>query len=149
MVAATPFIVKLYREALALTEAAAAYHEGMVAAGDAGAALLGLTPKQQLAVTTESLRLTVRLMQVMAWLMVQRAVAAGEISLAEARTPERRLGGREPGLAPIESVLLPATLNRLIAASHGLYRRVARLEDRLFRPDAAENPVHRLIGRLE
>ena len=41
----------------------------------------------------ELLRLTTRLSQVMAWLLVQRAVHAGEIGINEARHEERRLGG--------------------------------------------------------
>ncbi len=54
-----------------------------------------LPPAVRLVAGCETMRLTARLVQVMAWLLVQRAVHAGEIDAAEADAPQRRLGGHE------------------------------------------------------
>ncbi len=75
-----PFIEKTYGEAMGLVHQAAAYLEGDGALyreelGDA------LRPIY----TAESLRVTTRLMQVVSWLMTQRAVLTGEMSAMEAR----------------------------------------------------------------
>jgi len=89
----------------------------------------GLPPQLALDYSRESMRLTTRLTQVMAWLLLQRAVHAGEISPEEARQPEHRLGGREMCLSPAEGIeRLPPRLVALIERSDGLYRRVARLD---------------------
>lgn len=90
-----------------------------------------LSPEQQLIASCETMRLTSRLAQVIAWLLVQRAVHAGEIDTAEADTPQRRLGGREicaePG--PWDVSGLPRRLQILLDRSHALYNRVARLDE--------------------
>lgn len=90
-----------------------------------------LSPQHQLIAGCETMRLTSRLVQVMAWLMVQRAVHAGEIDPAEADAPQRRLGGHdvcaEPG--PWDMSGLPRRLRVLLDRSHALYNRVARLDE--------------------
>lgn len=90
-----------------------------------------LTPQHQLIAGCETMRLTSRLVQVMAWLMVQRAVHAGEIDPVEADAPQRRLGGHdvcaEPG--PWDVSGLPRRLRLLLDRSHALYNRVARLDE--------------------
>lgn len=124
------FLDGTYREALALTREARDY-----VALQERLDREGLAPEVQLIASCESLRLTARLTQVMAWLLVQRAVHAGEIGAEEARAPEHRLGGREvctaePSLPPER---LPARLSELLARSGELYRRVARLDAALDR----------------
>jgi regulator of CtrA degradation len=54
------------------------------------------------------------------------------------------LGGREEG-----AELLPKTLQDLLERSDNLYRRIARLDDILFRGGAAEAGVQTQINRLE
>jgi regulator of CtrA degradation len=87
--------------------------------------------EQGLANSMETMRLVARLTQVLAWLLTHRAVHAGEISLSEATDPERRLGGRD--LCSRDSSdaakALPGELQSLLARSHSLYLRVARLDD--------------------
>ncbi|MBN9569061.1 MAG: DUF1465 family protein [Alphaproteobacteria bacterium] len=82
----------------------------------------------------ESMRVTTRLMQAASWLLVQRAVHEGEMSIDDASGERYRLGskeicfgGREEGLD-----LLPLTLRDLLKRSDNLYRRIARLDDELF-----------------
>ena len=87
--------------------------------------------EQGLANSMETMRLVARLTQVLAWLLTHRAVHAGEMSLSEATEPERRLGGRD--LCSKDSSdaarVLPDELQSLLARSHSLYLRVARLDD--------------------
>lgn len=90
-----------------------------------------LAPQIQLIASCETMRLTSRLVQVMAWLLVQKAVHAGEIEPEDADAPQRRLGGREicaePG--PWDTSALPRRLRALLDRSHALYNRVARLDE--------------------
>ena len=63
---------------------------------------LSLDPLDRVGFSCESLKVTTRLMHVIAWLLTQRAVAAGELSRAQARrgrAPARRGGGDRPGAA--------------------------------------------------
>ncbi|PKU26370.1 DUF1465 family protein [Telmatospirillum siberiense] len=79
----------------------------------------------------EALRVTSRLTQVMAWLMLQRAVVYGEISPEEACRECNRLSGREVCLDTdsMTDDSLPAGLRSLLDRSYHLYQRVSRLEE--------------------
>lgn len=90
-----------------------------------------LEPTAALAFAHETLRLTVRLTQSMAWLLAQRAAHAGEISREELREAAWRLGARELCLAPPPAAAdaLPAELKALLEQSEKLYVRLARLDD--------------------
>jgi regulator of CtrA degradation len=79
----------------------------------------------------EAFRLTSRLTQVMAWLMMQRAVQEGEVTQDEALCESNRLSGHDICLdaASIEDPRLPAALRSLLARSLSLYLRVSRLEE--------------------
>lgn len=124
------FFNRTYDEALALVVEArnyAAYVEPRERTR------LGLGAR--LGVSCESLRVTSRLTQVMAWLLMQRAVAAGEISPDEAVNPDNRLSGQDVCLsdrAPLQEEL-PKSLKSLMDRSLNLYIRVSRLEDRILR----------------
>ncbi len=85
----------------------------------------------RLAYSRETMRLSTRLTSVMAWLLMQRAVIEGEMSAADAAKDEHRLAGRDLCLegACAEHDELPAALRALLDQSHGLYQRVARLDD--------------------
>lgn len=112
----------LYVEAMILADEARGYF-------DEG----GRTEREKLAPTArvtfscESLKVTTRLMHIIAWLLTQRAVDAGELSHRDALDPSRRLG-----TAPVTDAVtmsgLPDTTRTLIAASVDLHRRVARLD---------------------
>lgn len=118
-------IERTYNEALGLTRAVRDY-----IAGPAGGDKDRLEADAKLVACCEEMRVTARMTEVMAWLMVQRAVQAGEISRAEAARPERRLGGAdtcqaEPALPPED---LPPRLAELMDRSRALYDRIARLD---------------------
>jgi len=126
--AGTAFFGRTYEEAHAL----------LVEARDwlklhAGAAARGLEPAVALAFAHETLRLTTRLTQTMAWLLAQRAAHAGEMSREALRDPAWRLGARGLCLAPGPAAAsgLPAPLRSLMARSEALYVRIARLDDLL------------------
>jgi regulator of CtrA degradation len=89
-----------------------------------------LRPMERLKLTREAYRLTSRLTQVLAWLMLRRAVIEGEIDDAEARLPERRLAGQDVCLATADDLgeALPAGMDRLLERSRLLYERVDRLD---------------------
>jgi regulator of CtrA degradation len=66
-------------------------------------------------------------MHVIAWLLTQRAVDAGEMEARDALDPSRRLG---PGPVSEEAAVraMPLHAQSLIEMSTELYRRVARLD---------------------
>ncbi|KIM00123.1 protein of unknown function DUF1465 [Paramagnetospirillum magnetotacticum MS-1] len=86
-----------------------------------------------LRMSCEAMRVTSRLTQVMAWLMLQRAVQEGEIEVEDALRDECRLSGTEVCLDETFSgdETLPNHLRSLMDRSFRLYVRVARLEEML------------------
>lgn len=77
----------------------------------------------------EALRVTSRLTQVMAWLMMQRAVHDGEMTLEEALCERNRLSGQDVCLGGEDHPpLMPPGLCSLLQRSQKLYERVSRLE---------------------
>jgi len=99
----------------------------------------------------ESMRVTTRLMQAASWLLVQRAVHDGDMEAEDAAGDRYRLGSREiclgGGGEGIEH--LPATLRDLLGRSDNLYRRVARLDDVLFRGGESAPGVQAHFDKLE
>ena len=104
-----------------------------------------LEPVARVSFSCESIKVTTRLMHVIAWLLTQRAVAAGELSVQAARDPSRRLGPT-PETAPEVVNTLPWSARSLIRASITLYRRVALLDAE--EPTALESPARLLQDRL-
>lgn len=107
-----------------------------------------LDPMARVSFSCESLKVTTRLMHVIAWLLTQRAVDAGEMSPREACDPSRRLGPAPLSEAAAVAAL-PASARLLIAASADLYARVLRLDD-VQAEDVAvpESPVRSMQQRL-
>lgn len=91
---------------------------------------LRMPPMERLKLTREAFRVTSRLTQVMAWLLLRRAVLAGEIQDAEARLPERRLAGRDVCLGDADDLgdWMPPGMGGLLDRSRALYERVERLD---------------------
>jgi regulator of CtrA degradation len=89
-----------------------------------------LSPEERLVLNCEAMRLTSRLTQVMAWLLVQKAVHAGEITAAEAASSDHRLAGQSVCRSRDmrEKRAVPPTLGRLLDQSYELYSRVERLD---------------------
>jgi Uncharacterized protein conserved in bacteria len=83
-----------------------------------------------LRMSCEAMRVTSRLTQVMAWLMMQRAVHEGEVDPGEALAEANRLSGTEVCLdhSHARDESLPGGLRSLLDRSFHLYQRVVRLE---------------------
>jgi regulator of CtrA degradation len=90
----------------------------------------GKTAMHDLRTNCEALRVTSRLTQVMAWLMIQRALSEGEISASEACAEKNRLSGHAVCLdvTASDDPCLPPGLRSLLGRSLQLYQRIARLE---------------------
>ena len=86
---------------------------------------------QRLVVNCEALRLTSRLTHIMAWLLIQKAVHAGELTAAEAASEDHRLAGQSVcrERATVGDVSMPPRLATLLERSYHLYTRVERLDE--------------------
>ena len=139
----TPRLVDgLYIEAMVLADEARSYFDTL-GRDDR----LSLDPIDRVGFSCESLKVTTRLMHVIAWLLTQRAVAAGELSRAQAGMAERRRGAA----ADTDQALiarLPETAVELIRASEELYGRVSRLDQGSFAEDMG-SPARSLLSRLQ
>lgn len=99
----------------------------------------------RIALSIEGLRTTTRLMNLLAWLLNQRAYFAGELT----ENQVRRCGtlSRDRNSDPVQMAnLLPAT-RALIRESERLYARAQRLDGQL-RADAEDGPARALQGKL-
>ena len=126
VVAPPAFFGRTFDEALALTREARDYLRDY-----------GEEESRELAVevaahfSVETMRLTSRLANMMAWLLVQRAVHQGELTREEFRDDDSwRLGGAEICLQEpeVDPELLPPYLYDLLRRSERLYSRIARLD---------------------
>ncbi|MFS0737021.1 DUF1465 family protein [Sphingomonas sp. 1P06PA] len=107
-----------------------------------------LPPGLRVGFSCESLKVTTRLMHVIAWLLARRAVYAGELGAAQTSGRTRRLG--EAADSDHELVAqLPAPARQLIEASRDLYARVGRLEQEIDAPAPPSSPARTLLTRLE
>jgi len=130
----------VFREGMALVEAAAAYLDG-----DGRKEARKLKPPHSLAYATESMRLTTRLMQLASWLLIRRAVSEGELTPEQAVEEQRKIklpvAGTEQPTRDFE--VLPERLRDLIAQSIKLQERVVRLDQMLdFNEEAAAGETH-------
>lgn len=107
-----------------------------------------LDPLSRVSFSCESLKVTTRLMHVIAWLLTQRAIDAGELAPRDALDPSRRLG---PAPISDDRVVdaMPAEARALISASAELYRRVAQLDEGQGEITPAPSPARALFDRLE
>lgn len=134
-------IDSLYTEAMVLADEARAYFD------EAGRAEREpLDPLIRVGFSCESLKVTTRLMHVIAWLLTQRAVDAGELRPREALDPARRLGNAPQFDANLIDAL-PPRARTLVEASANLHRRVGLL-DAALETQFAPSPVHHLHDRL-
>jgi regulator of CtrA degradation len=133
----------LYVEAMVLADEARSYFD--CAARDDR---LALDPVDRVGFSCESLKVTTRLMHVIAWLLTQRAVAAGELTRVQAGETDRRLG---PAPASDEALLprLPEPAAEIIRASEELFERVRRFDEGSFGGGPAASPARSLLSRLE
>ena len=121
----TSFLDRVYDEAHALlieTRNYFAYREA--------ADVRHLETDARLLVSQETMRITCRLTQVMAWLFCQKAVQNGERPREWAMTAENALSGERVCLEDrfADDDRLPAAIRSLQERSLRLYQRIARLE---------------------
>ena len=140
----TPKLIdSLYVEAMVLADEARSYFDR-----NGRDERMALDPLVRVGFSCESLKVTTRLMHVIAWLLTQRAVEAGELTLRQSRTSSRRLG---EGAASDPTVLekLPPGALHLVQASQELFARVQRLEEGPGNTDPQASPARTLLNRLE
>ncbi|WP_432423296.1 DUF1465 family protein [Sphingomonas lycopersici] len=132
----------LYTEAMLLADEARGYFdEGGRIEREA------LPPVMRVGFSCESLKVTTRLMHVIAWLLTQRAVQQGELAARDALDPSRRLG-EAPVTEPDVLSNLPEQARQMIASSIDLYRRVARLDAAQVGEVPQVSPARRMQDRL-
>lgn len=140
----TPRLVEsLYTEAMLMADEARTYFDAQ-----GRAERDTLDPFVRVGFACESLKVTTRLMHIIAWLLTQRAVETGELTAASGRRPERRLGHAGSSDAAVVEQLPPAA-RALIASSTDLYERVKRLDEEQLSDEPAPSPARALMGRLE
>ena len=136
-------IDSLYVEAMVLADEARSYFDR-----HGRDERMALDPLVRVGFSCESLKVTTRLMHIIAWLLTQRAVEAGELSAAQAQMPSRRLGDAvesDPDL--VET--LPEGALHLIRASRDLFARVQRLDAGTAYAEPAPSPARSLMSRIE
>jgi regulator of CtrA degradation len=108
-------------------------------------------PGLRIALSCESLRLTTRLMHIIAWLLLQRAAHAREITVDVALAERNRLGA-SPACDADLCERFPEGAQRLVRASLHLYERV-RSAERHWRGEAAVEAappaVHAMLADIE
>jgi regulator of CtrA degradation len=133
----------LYTEAMLLADEARSYFD------DAGRDdRATLEPFARVGFACESLKVTTRIMHIVAWLLTQRAIESGEIATIEGRRPERRLGNAQDS-DPLVVNQLPPAAQRLINSSADLYARIKRIDEGHMEADVPQSPARALMGRLE
>ncbi len=116
---------QVFKEGMALVERTAAYLDG---AGRASSK--GLTGGATVLYTTESMRLTTRLLDLASWLLIRRALKDGEITEEEARKKRSRVKLQSLGRPSHTKNFadLPEGLQRLIEESFALHDRIVQLD---------------------
>lgn len=139
----TPRLIdSLYTEAMLLADEARAYFDEH-GRDDRET----LDPMLRVGFSCESLKVTTRLMHVIAWLLTQRAIETGELSPIQGRHPSRRVG--HAAASDDELVArLPDDARSLVEASIDLYARVKRIDGAASTGEPA-SPAHTLMQRLE
>ncbi|MEM6615787.1 MAG: DUF1465 family protein [Pseudomonadota bacterium] len=140
-----------FQEGMALVEQTADYLDG-----EGRAASKTLPRPTSMLYASESMRLTTRLMQVSSWLLLQRAVNEGELTVPQVLEEKRKvsLDTLLPSSSDPSYDELPDGLTKLIDRSLSLHRRVKRLDEHLYSqaeiPVApiSENPVHQSMNRI-
>lgn len=141
----------LFQEGMELIEETAAYLDG-----PGREESRHLERQTSLVYASESMRLTTRLMQVASWLLLQRAVAEGEISPDQAQTEKNRvrLNSSDTKTSIEDYEALPERLRDLIGLATRLHARILHLERLMSEAgpaprQAAPNPIAAQLGMLE
>lgn len=141
---------KVFQEGMGLVEETANYLDGQGRL-DARA----LDRHGSIAYATESMRLTTRLMQLASWLLMQRAISAGELTKEAARSEKHRINLTEigPGYPLRGAEQIPEGLKALVCRSLTLHERILKLDAMLVeaetKPASSHNQVAKQITRIE
>ncbi len=144
---------RVFKEGMSLVERTAAYLDG-----DGRKAAKSLTGATTVLYTTESMRLTTRLLDLASWLLIRRALKDGEITPAEAQKKRARVKlqslGRPSHIRGFAE--LPEGLQVLIEESFALHDRIVQLDLAMTAPAEEQmvaaitvNPVGAQLSRLE
>lgn len=127
-------IEQLHLEAMILSDEARGYFDMW-----ASEARDAMTPIERVSFSCESLKVTTRLMHVVAWLLSRRS-AEGDTAppLGVAAASDRAILAQ-----------LPDEARRIIEASEELYDRIVRLDGKLTHPEPLPNVARSLMSRLE
>jgi len=141
----------LFQEGMELIEETAAYLDGVGREESRH-----LQRQTSLAYASESMRLTTRLMQIASWLLLQRAVAEGEITPDQAQVEKNRvrLTSQDTTTSISDYEALPARLRDLIGLATRLHARILHLDRLISEAEAlpqekGANPVAAQLGMLE
>lgn len=137
----------LYVEAMVLTDEARAYFDE-ISKGDRSL----LEPVLRVSFSCESLKVTTRLMHIIAWLLAYRTkqddgFSNGEQYILPMETPFRL--GKPVDSDPDVIDRLPVQARSIILSSIDLYVRVQRMDQDLKRPAAESSPARQLLYRLQ
>ncbi len=142
---------RVFKEGMALVERTAAYLDS-----DGRKASKSLTGQATVLYTTESMRLTTRLLDLASWLLIRRALKDGEITEAEAQRKRARVKlqslGRPSHIRGFSD--LPEGLRALIEESFALHDRIVQLDLAMTAPGEdlpaalPSNPVGAQLSRL-
>jgi regulator of CtrA degradation len=129
---------RVFKEGMSLVEETANYLDGPGRVDTRSLDRLGA-----IAYATESMRLTTRLMQLASWLLLQRAIASGELSYEEADREKHRINLSDIGRGEkIEgSDGIPKDLLGLIDRSMRLLDRVQVLDTMIAQANSNEAPA--------
>ena len=136
-------IDSLYTEAMLLADEARGYFDQ--AGRDERSTL---EPFARVGFACESLKVTTRIMHIVAWLLTQRAIESGEIPQRDGRRPDRRLGHAADSDQAVVNQL-PEMARKLIHSSAELYARVQRIDEGGQMSEVPQSPARALMGRLE
>jgi regulator of CtrA degradation len=132
----------LYTEAMLLADEARSYFDE---AGRPERDALG--PMERVAFSCESLKVTTRLMHVIAWLLTRKGIASGEIHEDEGNGDSRRIGdAADSDPAAVEA--LPPGARAIVESSIDLYARVSRIDRGMTEPESL-SPALGLLRRIE
>jgi regulator of CtrA degradation len=143
---------RIFQEGMALVERTAAYLEG-----EGRSSARKLAPPLSVAYTTESMRLTTRLLELASWLLIRRSLNAGQITTEEAERRRARLTLSSSGRPGHNSHFdqLPEGLRGLVEESFLLHDRIVQIDRAMANTtvaavtDAAQNPVAAQMNQLK
>lgn len=145
--ASSEMFKRLFTDGMALVEETASYLDG-----EGREASRKLSRDASLSYATVSMEMTTRLMQAASWLVVQRAVKEGDMSVEEAAEARFRLEESSlDAFAARQNPDLPPRLIELVDQARDLFDRLQRLDVIIFEEndEPIDNPVTSQLRALQ